>query len=268
MDSGYFTLAIQNISNHKTDLNSLNGLSGNAAGIHKESVKLLTANITYMISLQDDLQANTNTMHTHLQDALSFLNENNREAVLVSIHKTHEIAVRFDKRLDDATAYTLSLKKDVIQFSQEANKVLKQLEKQEQQLAVEAQKAKDKADKYKKERYYFLALGPFGLAGLATATGLFTSWTNKSKNASKKVKNKRNEIKQVKDLQEAILELQDSYGFSLEVLSNVKNVLVFLTSDINNVMNNINNSTEENTVLALYLNASVKQLEVMQVEIS
>ena len=153
MDSGYFTLAIQNISNHKTDLKSLDGLSGEAAGIHKEAIKLLTANITYMNSLQDDLQANTNTMLTKLQDASAFLNANNREAVVENIHKTNEIAIRFDNRLDDATANTLGLKKDIVKFSQDTNKLLKQLEKQEQQLAVEAQKAKDRADKYKKERY-------------------------------------------------------------------------------------------------------------------
>lgn len=268
MNTGYFTLAIQHISNHKNDLITINGLSSETAAIHKEAIKLLTANIVYMNSLQENLQANTKSMLTKLQAAIKFMNQNNREACIKEVYKTNEIALLLDEELNDAIAYTLEIKSGVIKFSQQTDKVLSQLEKQHQQLLVEEQKAKDKVDKYKKERYYFLALGPFGLAGLATATGLFTSWTTKANNASKKGKNKRNEINQVKKFKSDILELQESYGFSMEVLTNVKNVLVFLTGDINNVINNIENSNEEATILALYLNASIKQLEIMQLEIA
>lgn len=267
MSTGYFSHTLQNLSDYKNDLESIKGLSAKASEIKKDAVALIAANSTYMNHLQNELQASCKLMLSDLQKALTVVNDNNIKGINL-IKDTNKRAMEFNKKTEDAIVYNGNLKTKALGFSNELHLVLAELENKVHKLSAEEQKAKDKADKYKKEKYYFLALGPFGVAGLATATSLFATWNSKAKKASDKVNKVRREIAQVRKFQSQLNELQESFAISIELISNSKNALVLLTGDINTILSNSTVSGLTNEVLIVYLKASITQLEIIQTDIA
>jgi|GEM_PF-6765597 len=267
MTTGYLSQTTQHIINHKNDLNSISGLPDQADNIRKEAIVLLENSISSKKNIQKELQKSSVKILDGLQKALLSIDQN-KEKALDYIDRSHDIAVLAQEKLDKELEQNADSKAAILNLSSDLTTVLRALQNQSEALKVEEQKAKNKADKFKKERYYFLALGPFGLAGLATATGLFVTWDAKAKDATRAASRVRNQINTLRLFQENINGLQQSFGAGIEVLSNVKNALSFLAGGIKNSIQNTHTTSEETVVLSLYLNAAIKEVQTLRIAIA
>ncbi|KAA1244903.1 hypothetical protein [Aquimarina sp. RZ0] len=265
MTKGYLSQTIQNIIDHKDHLISLVGLPDKATRIKHEAIELIEENISSIKEMQDDLLEDSSKILDGLQRALTYLKENKNEAIEF-INSAHDTAILSKQKLESELQQNIVLKASILKFSQDLQNVLRELQNRNAKLVVDEQKAKDKANKFKKERLYFLALGPFGLVGLATATALFAKWNAKTNTAKKEAAKVRGQINSLKLFQDNVQILQESFSFGIEALSNVKNALDFLSGDIKNIINNTYTTCGDSIVVALYLNAAVKEANVLLID--
>ncbi len=267
MTTGYLSQTIQNIIVSKNYLIDMIGLPNKASKIRNQAVELIKKNSVLIGEVQSDLLKDSAKILKELQNASILIKEQGAEASAL-INSAHNVAVLSKTKLESALEYNLVVKTSLLKFSQELQNVRRELQNHNAQLIVDEQKAKNKASKFKKERFYFLALGPFGLSGLATATALFVKWNAKATNAKKKIMEIRNQMNSLKQFQESINALQENFSLGIEALSNVKNALEFLSGDIKNIINNSNTTDKEPIVIQLYLNAAIKEATILLIDAS
>lgn len=267
MTDGFLSQTIEKIEDHKEDLEEITGLPEEAVEIRKKAVTLLGDNISSRTSTQNELQESSVGILEGLQKALLSIQENKTET-LELIDATYKIALKSQEKLEIELAQNANLKEAILNLSHSLTDILRTFQNRSAELMVEEQKAKDRANKFKKRRFYFLSLGPFGLAGLSTATALFTTWSTKAKKATRAASKVRNQIKAISTFKENINTLQKSFGSGVEVLSGAKNALSFLSGDIRNVIQNTYASTEDTIVLSLFLNAAIAEVNMLIVDVS
>jgi hypothetical protein len=261
---GYLSVVINNINEHQVDLLKIEGLPNDAEKIKIDAIETIKETVRSLSTMQLDLQSNAHDIHQNLQKVISIL----REDKMVShklIEYIYEIVLKSEDKLLKELERNKKNKAQFFNYSQKLHNSLEALEKENARLTMEAQKARNKANKFKKERYYFLALGPFGAAGLATATALFATWSDKANKANKAASKSKARLKNLEVFEDNVLTLQDGFSQSIEVLSGVQNALGFLKGSIHNIQNNINDDT---IALELYLNASLKEASILLLDVA
>ena len=262
---GYLSVVINNINEHQADLLTIKGLPNDAEKIKIASIESMEETVISLSTMQLHLQEDAHSIYDNLQKAMSLLKKDKVESNKL-IEDTSEMVLKSEEKLQQELERNKETKAQFFNYSQQLNATLQVLEKESAKLTMEAQKARNKADKFKKERYYFLALGPFGAAGLATATALFTTWNDKANKAKKAASKSKALLKNLEVLEDNVLRLQDGFGQSIEALSGVQNALGFLSGSIHNIQNN---TADENTiVLELFLNAAIKEASLLVLDVS
>ncbi len=267
MEKGYVSVVIANLKAHQEDLKIVTGLTKDVEHIKKEALATLKQSTEALQALQQDLQKGAQTTQNHLQEALQLLKTHKAESE-AHIEAAHQQALQSDKCLDQELKENKKAQTLFFNYQKQLHEEVLVLEKENAKLKVEAQKAKDQAEKYKKEKYYFLALGPFGLAGLATATALFATWSDKANKAKKAAARSNATLKQHYIFQENIKELQDGFGGSIDALSGVKNTFGFLIGSFNNLIENTNGTQQDTTVMSLFLNAAIHEANVLLLDLA
>ncbi|CAL2087862.1 conserved hypothetical protein [Tenacibaculum sp. 190524A05c] len=262
---GYLSNIIKNTNEHQVDLLKINGLPNDAEKIKIDAIRAIEESVTSLTSMQIELQKNAHLIYDNLQKAASLLKED-KETSNKLIENTYEIVLESEGELQQELERNKETKALFFNYSQQLHNSLLALEKENAKLTLEAQKARNKANKFKKERYYFLALGPFGAAGLATATALFATWSDKANKANKAASRSKARLKNLEVFEDNILRLQDGFSLNIEALSGVQNALGFLKGNIENIENNT--AGENNTALELFLHAAVKEASILVLDVA
>lgn len=267
MEKGYISHTIENLNIQQKELSTSKELPKDAEQIKKEAIAVIKKNVKTLQQAQGALKKNTTVIQTYLKEALTLIQSNKAEG-LQCIAETHQHALASEQIVADTLEANKTAQSLFFGYHQQLNKSLQTLEKECARLTVEAQKAKDQADKFKKERYYFLGLGPFGLAGLATATALFATWTDKANKAKKAASRSKAKVRELKEFQDNIRLLQDSFSESIEALSGVKNGFVFVLGSINNMLSSTDGTHQETVVISLHLNAAITEIAVLILDLA
>ncbi|EZH73387.1 hypothetical protein ATO12_15720 [Aquimarina atlantica] len=267
MVKGYLSQLVNVINECQIQLSKGETLPVESEKIKQQALLIIDESVSSIQNVQKLLQKQAISIHNDLLQALSMV-YTDKEKCLLLLSRVDKMALEANHGLNEELKKNYIIQEQFFSYSQELYKHFRALEIEDAKIRVEAQKAKDKAKKYEKERYYFLALGPFGLAGLATATGLFTSWSTKASNASKKASKSKAQLEGLQASRDQIKMTQDSFGLCIGALSGVKNTLAFLSSGLHNIMQNNENKNETLTLLTLYLNASISEVTILMQDIA
>lgn len=123
---------------------------------------------------------------------------------------------------------------------------------------IGAAKSKEKAakDKY----YYLIALGPFGLVGLAAALALYEKWSGEVDDLEKSIKSLRAQIVPIKAMVAACHQLGDAGTAMLTAIGNLDNTIDEVGSDCHEIVANLGESKE----IELFVAATTAAIQTLK----
>jgi outer membrane murein-binding lipoprotein Lpp len=127
--------------------------------------------------------------------------------------------------------------------------------------------AKSEESAAKKKYYYLLALGPFGLAGLATALGLYLKWKSDVNDYESQISSLNAQITSLNTLQSNCQQMGSDFQGVITKTSRIQNSVDFLASELSTISSDLDAGSSL-TVIGLYVNAAITEVQTLGVDAS
>ncbi|MGF1735087.1 hypothetical protein [Photobacterium satsumensis] len=139
--------------------------------------------------------------------------------------------------------------------------ITSELRKEEASINAQLDSKRSELESAKKKYYYLLALGPFGLVGLATALALYTKFKGEENELAGKAQQLSNRLNMVKTMEASLHTLSQEVGNLLNSLSSLSNGVGLIRGDLENIMQDVSQSPINYTVLTIHIHAALAQVE-------
>ena len=266
--SGLLSQSITNLVNYNAHLATLTNLPASAMGVKNAAQSSINTDISAMKQVQTEVLSTSTSIINELQNALSKLKAGNKPESAVLVNTANGQSINLNSFLENQSNVITSSKTQILGFSKTLLTIHAQLQSESDAISVKEQQAKDTAAKYNKEKYYFLALGPFGLAGLATAIALLETWNSKANSYSAKASAMQAQINSLNVLMSNVNNLNSDFSKVISLISNLKNAVGFLSSDIKEVVNDLNTSGSNPNLAELYLTTAINEAKTLHTDAS
>lgn len=257
--TGLLSQALANVEATEKTITSLSGLPAAAEPIVQQSSQLIQSMAKSIRDLQAATAAAIPKIETNLNDA---------DAALKAGKPLPEVKQIIDAA--NAEAQSLQTQADAVstEIGDDRNTIdgyANQLAGIENDIGNEIAKLngqlgdlKSKRDAAKKKYYWLLALGPFGLAGLAAALALYLKFKHDVDDLESEISAKQKQIDQQKALVTATKTLNGDFNTLVTKVSGVKNAVGFLASDIGEVVTDLEHDGSR-AVIELYIQAALSE---------
>jgi hypothetical protein len=114
------------------------------------------------------------------------------------------------------------------------------------------------------DRWYWLLLGPFGIAGVIAAAVIISNVTNEVNDLANAINADINKLNQIRNFSNAVNSFSTLFNELFKEIGFLKNDIDFVIGQISNIIQNLTNPTVERSIIALYVIATLetfKQLE-------
>ena len=180
-----------------------------------------------------------------------------------AMSKAEEIKKSTDEQRDVITTGRDKMNKFVSQLSAIENRLNSQIPALQSQLS----NANSQLAVAQKRYYWLLALGPFGLPGIAAAAVLCSKWKSEAASLLNQINSLNNQIASHKSMFDACKTFMSNSNNIWNVFSGIENDIDIIISTYNNVQENLKSSQDMN-LLKLFLTASVPETLTLQNDLS
>ncbi|MEL6536141.1 MAG: hypothetical protein AAFQ98_12055 [Bacteroidota bacterium] len=157
------------------------------------------------------------------------------------------------------------IRDDLATHTSQTNQIKTQLENKEQALIQQILEAQRRLAKTEQEKWYWLALGIFGLAGVAAAVAIIVSISNSLADLERQIRDQRNTQKRVGSFIVALEALKSILDNVLSGILRLENNLNLLLSGVNNIRDHLESAQGDLLAVTLFvevINESLTELEV------
>ncbi|WP_426430344.1 hypothetical protein ACPX19_12510 [Winogradskyella sp. HB-48] len=247
--SNLLSQLITNLGNLIKQLAAVLNLPPACVTIQKSAEDLIQSDIDKLKSIQSQTLDFTKPAIDELNTALSKLNSGDTSGALPIVSKVNADATTLDAAISASADQIMATKVQILSLSSQLSTNENALNNEMVGLQSKAEDAKKQADYYTSRKYYFLALGPLGLIGLGIAIGMIASWTKKANSFNAQVSQLEVQISTIKQLVANIDTLISTFTKGVTQVSNIKNAVGFLQSNLQNVIDDLNNANGQNAIL-------------------
>ena len=247
--SNLLSQLISNLGNLIKQLVAIIHLPPACVTIQKSAENLIQSDIEKLKSIQSQTLGFAKPAVDELNTALTKLKSGDKAGALTIVKKVDSDAKTLDNGISNSVNQIMATKSQILNLSSQLSTNENELKNKMVGLKSQADDAKKQADYYTKRKYYFLALGPFGLIGLGIAIGMIASWTKKANNFNAQVCQLEVQINTIKQLVGNIDTLISTFTKGITQISNIKNAVGFLQSDLQNIIDDLNHANGQNAVL-------------------
>lgn len=153
---------------------------------------------------------------------------------------------------------------DLCRFINNLNQIKLAIEQERASLSADAEYAESQYEKYEKEKKYFLALGIFGLPGLAIALPLLSKWEQKANTCQANLRNIENRMFMLSGYV-AVMELVANENRSVvNQISKIVNAVDILECTMDNIIKDLETQLPE--LAELYLTVAVSEVKTLQAD--
>lgn len=267
--TGLLSQSIQNIQDMSQHLSALQSLPANAVPIRASAITDLQNDATKIAAMQHEIQQFVAAALPLVQQAQQDVNNNtNISAAITAIQQVNTQAKTLQTDIVALSTYVSNSKADIINLSNQLNTINTQLNNQSITLNTQLQSAQQEADAIRSKEKYFLALGIFGLVGLAAAGIALAVEEGKVNGLLSQVSSLRAQITSIGVLIQAIGQMQADFQDIVNNVSNVKNAIDFTASDVSEVISDLNNAQGGYVKAKLYLQTTLTQLQTLSIDAS
>jgi hypothetical protein len=266
-NSGLLSQSIINLFNLREGMLSISNLPPSAQGIQETAAGILNDDQTILKALQAQISHFTTMVEPVIDAVIATM-----QSGTIS---PHEIKVVEDINLqakdirDFVQAKSLALnasKEQLISLKNNLLPIRATLQADINNLSVEIDSANREVESLNQRKYYLIALGPFGLVGLAAIIGLLVTWNNKINDLKSRSSNFEIQITMLNSLINNIDSMMGNFNTAVGLVSNIKNGTDFLSSDITVVIADLKNA--DGKLALIYMMAASQQVKTLATDAS
>jgi hypothetical protein len=265
---GILSQAMANLSSAEQQIQAIGGLPPDAASIQSQSVGLIREIVPEIEQLQGRVLSYVERAQSQLNQIERLLADNAPlELVLPQLKALQVDSCDVKGSVDSLALKIVGSANQVFGFANPLAAVQSQLRSQKISLQEQLSNARSEQEAIHKRYLYLLALGPFGLVGLATALGLYFKWKSDADNLEAQVNAANLQISRLDIMMCATNQLIADFRDLSSKITGVKNTIDFLAADISTIITN----TEQaggGTAIELYIKAALFQILTLKCDAS
>lgn len=262
-NNGLLSQIVDNIIIYKAQVASIQNLPQSAQALQSQTIVLFSQDIDNIRLMQQDVLSYTTRSLPLLNSALDELQDGDNISALTIIKTVNSEAQQLKITVNDLSISVINTKPQLIDFSNTLVSINQVMQNQIIELQQQAANAQTQMDQANKDKYYWLLLGPLGLAGVAAAVAMFIVWNNKANDIKSKLCAMNAQIIALQTFISNTSALISDFSIAISQISNVLNAINFLSSDIQNVVVDLNKSGSGSSSAIAYLNAAISEIQTV-----
>jgi hypothetical protein len=261
MPSQSLTQVINNITVQNNQLTAAFQALPSPVPNQAEMITAMQGSVSILQNLQTQIRSFATSASPMLTDALTSLNNNNFSDASAKVQTVNTSANTLKGSITSANSQLNAITPKIVSVLSGLNTQHNTLNAQLASLQGQLQDAQNQVDYYNKRKWYFLLLGPFGIAGVAAAAALIITWTNKANGYQSDVNNISNQINSVNNSIQAVTNAQTTCTSTINIVSLINNTVDVMFSDIGEVITDLSSQTP--ITARLYINAALTEIQVL-----
>ena len=264
MSSNSLTQVINNITSGINQMNAALAALPAPAPNQANMVAALQGSVPLLQSMQSQILSFAKNASSVLNYALSDINNSNYSDATTKIQAVNTSANTLKTATNDANTQLSKITPQIISVGAELNNMRNSLSSQLASLQGQLQDAQNQVDYYNKRKWYFLLLGPFGIAGVATAVALIVTWTQKVNGYQSDVNNINNQINAANNSINSVCNAQSVCIDSINNVSSINNTVDVMFADITEVIADLSSTTP--VTAKLYVTAALTEVQILETD--
>lgn len=262
---GILSQAMANVVLAEQHVQALGGLSPDAINIQSQMVASIGNIMPEIEQLQKIVLLYVDNAQRQIDEIENLLSDDVPLEVVIAQLQEDSSDVKVD--VDSLTIKIVSVVDQVYGFANQLATVQSQLKLQIATLQSQLSGARGVEESNHKRYLYLLALGPFGLPGLATALGLYFKWKSDADNLEAQVNAGNLQVSRLEMMTVATNQLIDDFHDLGSKTTNMKNTIDFLANDIVTIITDAEQK-DDRSVIELYIKAALCQVLTLKSDAS
>lgn len=270
MDSGPLSQALTNLQSEKEKINALPGIPSDIQSIQVSTLALIDTIKTEIQSIQNPALNFTNSAKTQLNDVLAKIDSGDLAGALAITQGVNQQAQGLNSVVDQAISQIQSAFSQITEYVRTLDGKISTLKAQKNSLQAQLASKQAEANSAKKKELYLIALGPLGLIGLAAAITAYEIMQKGVNEIQNQVNSTARDLANVQNVTGIVGTLNSDFLQAMKNVSNIKNSLEFLSSDIANDIGDIQQAQQsgDNTSLKVFISASLTEVTAVESDAS
>ncbi|MCW5315468.1 hypothetical protein GTQ43_17125 [Nostoc sp. KVJ3] len=267
--TGFLSQAIANAEAVERQIASFGNIPDTAQTIQSQSITLLNNTIPKIQAIQAKIQNFASLASLQLTKAESELSNNTSlDTIKFLLLQVNTEANSLKTDVDGADSITRATFSDIAELSKQLNGVESTLNSEIISLNVQLQSASQEVSAIQSKEKYYALLGILGLAGLAAAIALLVEAEKKLNSLASNMHSLSGQASQLSMISTAVKSMNADFLTLSNKLLSLKNAVDFLSSDISEVINDIDNAKGERTMAKLYILTSLREVQTLKIDAS
>lgn len=269
--SGHLSQAVANLEVAEHQIEALSGLPPTAMQIQEESSTAILATISQITTMQKTVSSFVEIAIPELNDIETMVSGNKPlPQIKDAIANVQKEASTLKSCVDGISAQIEAVYRQVLGYFDQLAVIESDLTAQMTTLQGQLANAQSEEKATKNKYYYLIALGPFGLVGLAAALALYLKWQSDVNHYESQISYLNAQINSFNVMKSICQLLGNDFQGVVSKISGVTNSVDFLVSDILAINSDLDSEDSENVLLfiGIKINAAITEVTTLGVDAS
>ena len=269
MMTGNFTQALQNVMDAELHIKAITGLPANAKAVQAGVAALIEDTSPKIKSEQTLTLAFVLKAQEQLQLAETQLSGNTTLAKVKATMETVQTEAKTLKsEVDSITGGAHDFISKADEFTQQLATIESHLHAQVIAQQGQLRSLQNQEASAKSHYYYLLALGPFGLVGLAAALILYLEMQSQVNNLQAQVNAQAAQLSRLKSMAAVTSQMHTDLSALNTCLSSIKNAVTILCADIVVIIEDTDQKDKTNAAIKIYVVAAKQTVDSLGIDAS
>ena len=266
--SGYLSQAVTNLVAAEKQISALSGLPAAAQKIQADSSATISPVITQIQGMQKSVTGFVQQATPELNKIEAMVSGNQPlPQIKTAIANVQTEASGLQTSVNETSAKIQAASSQVLGYFGKLATIESNITGQMTTLQGQLGNAQSEEEAAKKKYYYLLALGPFGLVGLAVALGLYLKWTSDVNGYENQIRSLNAQISSLNAMKSACQLMGTDFQGVVSKISGVKNSVNFLVSDILEVESDLDSGSPL-PIIEIKVKAAITEVNTLDVDAS
>ena len=266
--SNSLSTAVENLVAAEQQINSISGLPPAAQQIKTDSSGIISSLVPVIQTMQTEIGGFVQTAIPELNEIETMASEKSplpdiEAKIATVVGETNTLK----PLVQEATDKINSAMSQVLGYFNQLAGIESDLTSQMTTLQGKLGNAKGEEEATKKRYYYLLALGPFGLIGLAVALGLYLKWKSDVNDYESQISSLNTQINSLKAMKSASQLMGSDFQLVVTKISGVKNSVDFVANDVLKISSDLDSGTAL-LIIDIMVKAAITEVTTLGIDAS
>jgi hypothetical protein len=266
--SGFLSQAIANMVAAEQQVRSLSGLPPEAQKIQRESVAVISPTVSHIQTMQKAVSSFVEVATPQLNNIKAMVGGNLPIPIIkVEMANVQKEAGALKSTVDGIAGQVNAASSQVLSYFGQLATIESGLTTRMTTLQGQLGDARGEEEATRKKYYWLIALGPFGLIGLAVALGLYLKWKSEVNGYESQISALNTQIRLFTAMKSACHAMESDFQGVVTKISGVENSVGFLTGDLLSISSDLDSGSTL-TVIDIMVTAAITEVTTLGIDAS